>query len=198
MDEKSHILILIVIIISLTSPDIAYGEVVEEVKVALKRPDFINESDWFLVVKYCENYNFTPYLIAAIGWHETHWGKLGAGRYGWILGYGYFAGSTVKEKYKGLENQLKGACPMIAKYFSFPVSQSSCINFATGHWKPSAPASWGRSVYSIYSGLQKDIVPQTTSTEVADMSSKMEKVDLILNFFVAFADKVKEVWGNEG
>jgi len=198
MDEKSHILILIVIIIIITSPDIAYGEVVEEVKVALKRPDFIPESDWQLVVRYCENYNITPYLIAAIGWHETHWGKLGAGRYGWILGYGYFAGSTVKEKYKGLENQLKGACPMISKYFSFPVSQLSCINFAINHWRPSAPASWGKSVYSIYSGLEKDIVPQTTPTEVADMSGKMEKIDLILNFFVAFADKVKEVWGNEG
>ncbi|GAH98946.1 unnamed protein product, partial [marine sediment metagenome] len=105
-------LILIVIIIIITLPNKAYGEVAEEVKVALKRPDFIPSADWTVVVRYCENYNITPYLIAAIGWHETHWGKLGAGRYGWILGYGYFPGSTVKEKYRGLENQLKGACPM--------------------------------------------------------------------------------------
>ncbi|GAI12177.1 unnamed protein product, partial [marine sediment metagenome] len=66
-----------------------------------------------MVEKYCTIYNFTPYLIAAIGWHETHWRRLGAGVRGWILGYGYFPGSTVKEKYRGLENQLKGACPMI-------------------------------------------------------------------------------------
>lgn len=163
-----------------------------------KRPDFISEADWTLVLKYCKNYNITPYLIAAIGWHETHWGRLGAGVSGWILGYGYFAGSTVKEKYRGLENQLKGACPMIAKYFHFPVSQTSCINFATNHWKPGAPTSWGKSVYLIYSGLEKDITPQPTPTEIADTSDKMEKIDLIVNFFIAFADKVKEVWGNEG
>jgi len=198
MDEKSHILILIVIIISLTSPDIAYGEAVEEVKVALKRPDFINESDWNLVVRYCENYNFTPYLIAAIGWHETHWGRLGAGRYGWILGYGYFPGSTVKEKYKGLENQLKGACPMISKYFNFPVSQTSCINFAVNHYKPGVPVAWGKSVYSIYSKLEKGIEPPPTEEEIVDMREKFDKLDLIINFFVAFVDKVKEVWGNEG
>lgn len=195
MDEKSHIVILIVIIIIISVPNKAYANLTEEVKVALKRPDFISEADWSLVVKYCTQYNFTPYLIAAIGWHETHWRRLGAGVRGWVLGYGYFSGSTVKEKYRGLENQLKGACPMIARGFKFPVTQSSCINFAINYYKPSVPTAWGKSVYSIYSGLEKDIVPQTTPTEVADVSDKIEKVDLIIKFFIAFGDKVKEVWG---
>lgn len=195
MDEKSHIVILIVIIIIISVPNKAYANFKEEVKVALKRPDFINEADWTMVVRYCENYNFTPYLIAAIGWHETHWGRLGAGVRGWILGYGYFPGSTVKEKYRGLENQLKGACPMIARGFKFPVTQSSCINFAINYYKPSVPTAWGKSVYSIYSGLEKDIVPQPTDTEITDMKDKIEKTDLIIKFFIAFGDKVKEVWG---
>ncbi|GAI79936.1 unnamed protein product [marine sediment metagenome] len=149
-----------------------------------KRPDFISEADWSLVEKYCTIYNFTPYLIAAIGWHETHWGRLGAGVRGWILGYGYFPGSTVKEKYRGLENQLKGACPMIAKYFKFPVTQSSCINFAIYHWKPSAPTAWGKSVYSIYSSLEKGITPQVTPTNSYCMNLVVPTTNNIIEFII--------------
>ena len=195
--EKPLTIIIIILIIVILKPTNLYANEIEEVKLAQIKPTFIPSSDWALVLKYCVFHPEAPYLVAGIGWHETHWGRLGAGKGGWHLGFGYYPGSKVKEKYRGLENQLKGACSMISKYFKFPVSQSSCINFATAHYKPSVPTAWGKSVYSIYSALEKDKKPPPTPTEVADAVDKVKKLDLIINFLVAFGDKVKEVWGDE-
>ena len=163
----------------------------------MSKPDFIPEVDWALVLKYANNFENEPYLIAAIGWHETHWGKLGAGRIGFILGYGYWPGSTVKEKYKGLVNQLKGANKMLVDHYHRPVSLDHTTDFAVNHWKSSAPRSWAKSVYSIYSNLQKGIIPIHTETEIKDQTEILGKLEYHIKFLESLLNKLKEIFGNE-
>ncbi|MBA7530535.1 hypothetical protein ES705_22743 [subsurface metagenome] len=160
----------------------------------MSRPDFIPKTDWNLVLRYGVDFENEPYLIAAIGWHETHWGKLGAGRTGWILGYGYFPGSTVKEKYRYLENQLKGATKMLKDHFHAPITLDNITDFAVNHWKSGAPRSWAKSVYSIYYNLRKDIIPPITDTEMQDLTERVDKIELYIKFFKEFINKLKEIW----
>jgi hypothetical protein len=126
----------------------------------MAKPNFISNADWQLVLKYASDFPNEEYLIAAIGWHETNWGRLGAGKIGWILGYGYYPGSAVAEKYKGLENQLIGACGMLRDHFSPPITLASVRTFSINNWKASAPESWANSVYKIYVSLIGGVEPE--------------------------------------
>lgn len=161
------------------------------------KPDYIPEGDWNLVNQICNSNPAEPFLVAAIGWHETHWGRLGAGKIGWILGYGYYPGSPYKEKYKGLTNQLKGAHGMISSHFNFPVSLNSTTDFAVNHWKSSAPRSWAASVFSIYSNLDKDISPQPTETEIQDHEVRITRLELFVDLWTAFINAFNERFGSE-
>lgn len=127
----------------------------------MSKPDFVSQLDWNKILYYSNVYKVNPNLIAAIGWHETHWGKLGAGRTGWILGYGYFPGSTVQDYYKGLDRQLQGAMSQINRDFKGSINLSNITNFAVGSWKSSAPGAWAKSVWNIYQQLP-DYVPGVT------------------------------------
>lgn len=119
----------------------------------MSKPDFVPSGDWNLVTSIATAFPQEPYLIAAIGWHETNWGRIGAGPGGWYLGYGYYPGSPVKEKYRGLAAQIRGAHAQISRDLKLPLTQSSLTTFALDSWRSSAPVSWARSVWSIYSGL---------------------------------------------
>lgn len=143
----------------------------------MSKPSFIPDTDWNTVQSICKSYGVDPYFIAAIGWHETHWGQLGAGKIGWILGFGYFPGSTVAEKYKGLVNQLNGACKMIGDYLKTPITLQNVTDFATGHWKSGAPEAWARSVYSIYTSLGGSYEPPKTDTEIQDLSKRISELE---------------------
>lgn len=112
------------------------------------KPTYINNTDWNLVNFICTSNPEEPYLIAAIGWHETKWGTIGAGPGGWHLGYGYYGSIPTAAKYKGLEKQLIGAHVMILVHFKFPVTLESVTDFAVNHWKSSVPTAWAKSVYN--------------------------------------------------
>ena len=161
------------------------------------KPDFIPQNDWNLILRHANNFLNEPYLIAGIGWHETHWGRLGAGKIGFILGYGYWPGSTVKDKYKGLINQLKSANSMLVDHYRRPITLNNTIDFAVNHWKSSAPRSWAKSVYSIYSNMQKGIIPIHTETEVQDLTKRIFDLEYHVKFFENLYNKLKEVFGNE-
>lgn len=158
----------------------------------MTKPDFISDTNWVLVTKICSNYSVDPLFIAAIGWHETHWGRLGAGLSGWILGYGYFPGSTVKEKYKGLENQLNGACAQIKRDMNLPIELANVENFAQYSWKPSAPIAWAKSVFSIYTSLQLGFTPVITGAEINDISKMIENLSTIALCLKEFIIKLKK------
>ena len=135
-----------------------------------KRPEFVPYSDWKLVLKYAKLNNIDPQLVAAIGWHETHWGKLGAGLVGYILGYGYPNGKGAIPKYKGFENQIKFASRQIARDLGKEVTAKKLDTFAHTSWRPSAPSAWAKSVFKIYSGLEKE---EEVKRYVADISGSL-------------------------
>ena len=116
----------------------------------------LSKEEWELVKRISNEYNVDPLLIIAIGWHETNWGRLGAGRYGWHLGYGYYPGSKVKEKYQGLENQLRGACWQIGRDLKLPLTHESLTEFAKTSWKPGSPELWANAVWYYYQQLEND------------------------------------------
>lgn len=173
----------------------------------MAKPNFIPDSDWRLVNLICNSNSQEPYLIAAIGWHETHWGLLGAGRLGFILGFGYYPGSTLLDKYRGLENQLKGADSMIRSNLDFPVTQNSLDDFAVNHWKSGASLSWSKSVFSIFVNLAQGIFPIQTDTEIKDIKELDLKVDGIdvrvlllehsINLLKELFKKIGDEIGNE-
>lgn len=99
-------------------------------------------------------YNLPVNLLAAIGWHETHWGELGAGREGWYLGYGYYPGSTVAEKYRGLVPQLTGAAKQIASYFKGrELTEETWLAFSRQSWRAGDPDAWAAGTWRIYQDL---------------------------------------------
>ncbi|MBA7591663.1 hypothetical protein ES708_33823 [subsurface metagenome] len=163
----------------------------------MSKPNFIPQTDWSAVKTICARWKVDPYFIAAIGWHETHWGKLGAGPIGWVLGYGYFPGSTVKDKYKGLYKQIEGACKQIARDMQLPITLVNVTNFAVESWKSGAPRSWAKSIYSIWSNLTKDIQPQPTETEVQDLTKRVETIEYAVNLFQELIIKLAKEFGDE-
>ena len=156
----------------------------------MSKPNFIPDSDWSAVIAICDRWKVDPYLIAAIGWHETHWGQLGAGKIGWILGYGYFPGSTVAEQYKGLYKQVEGACKQIARDMQLPITLVNVTNFAVDSWKSGAPRDWAKSVFSIYISIRSDYEIPVTDTEIVDLTKRVDTLELANSFMKALFIKL--------
>jgi len=116
--------------------------------------DMMSLDEWRVVCGIAARYRVDPILLAAIGWHETHWGRLGAGRRGWYLGYGYYPGSKIAEQVRGLIPQLKGASRMLHRGMQWPVTYQHLLAFAERYWRPGNPAAWARSVWRIYQQLK--------------------------------------------
>ncbi len=129
------------------------------------KPEFVSQEQWDIIQKYAIEFENEEYFIVAIGQHETKWGLLGAGKIGYILGYGYFHNSPYLEKTKGFENQVRFATDFIHRFFKPPVTLESVTNFAVNHWKSSKPESWASSVYKLFSSLISKYV-NTSNNEI--------------------------------
>jgi len=116
--------------------------------------DMMSLDEWRVVCGIAAKYRVDAVLLAAIGWHETHWGRLGAGKRGWYLGYGYYPGSKVMYKYQGLIPQLEGASRLLKRGMKWPVTYEHLQEFARKYWKPGNPDAWAESVWKIYQGLK--------------------------------------------
>lgn len=114
----------------------------------MNKPDFITPEDWKLVNKYCIKYSVNPYIVVGIGWHETQWGKLGWGRYGYILGVGCYTETEVDEKYKGLEKQVEFATQNLYNFVSWIPTENMLIKFNEKIWRSASPVNWGKKVYA--------------------------------------------------
>lgn len=119
----------------------------------LGRPSFMAPRDWGMVLAICGPQAHITHLVAAIGYHETRWGQLGAGRDGWILGAGC-PGSGCAPAYRGLDRQLNFACPKLHAYFPDDgFGYVDVLNFAAKVWKPGDPASWAAAVWNRYQDM---------------------------------------------
>lgn len=126
----------------------------------------MSASDWQLTRQVAAQYGVDPLLLAAIGWHETHWGRLGAGRNGWHLGYAYYPGSTLKDQYKGLDRQLHGAASHVQRHFRGPLTYENLLQYSRNAWRAGDPDAWARSVWTIYTNLVDDLTGADTSPSV--------------------------------
>ncbi|MGQ9847528.1 MAG: hypothetical protein ACUVQP_08530 [Bacteroidales bacterium] len=116
----------------------------------MNKVDFIPAKDWDIVVLKSIEYSVNPYLIAAIGWHETHWGRLGWGRKGYYLGVGCFSEDNADPSWQGLNRQLDFACPALSNFTLFLPNFNVLLNFAEKVWRPGNPTVWAKAVHSYY------------------------------------------------
>ena len=120
----------------------------------MSQPSWMSNTDWATVNYYADNNGIYSELLAAIGWHETHWGRLGWGRSGFHLGVGCYSDANGNYVYQGLENQLAWAAPRLGQYLGLHVTKNNLYNFAREIWRPGNPMAWAAGVYEIYTDLR--------------------------------------------
>lgn len=128
------------------------------------RPDFVPESDWRLILERARGNLDVAHFIAAIGWHETRWGTVGAGRRGFHLGYGVFdtPNPRVEARTRGLQNQIDGVIFELSKFFgnrdiqTWRIDRATINRFHDVEWRSTAGggAWWRDGVGRIYESLR--------------------------------------------
>lgn len=116
----------------------------------MAKPSWMSLGDWNKCLYYANKYNTKPELLAAIGWHETHWGRLGWGRKGFHLGVGAYSATRGNYAFQGLDKQLNWAARQLGKYMGRNVTLPALIGFARQVWRPGNPDAWAKDVYNIY------------------------------------------------
>ena len=69
---------------------------------------------WDLIIYYSKRFNVCPYLLAAIGQHETGWGKLVDHEL--YMGYGAFCDREWALEFAGEERQIKEVADMMSEW----------------------------------------------------------------------------------
>lgn len=111
----------------------------------------VSAADFALVQRVAKQYGIDPYILVAIGMHETGWGKLGDGRKGNILGVGsYDSGSTYK--YAGLENQLVGAAKILKRHGVKTIADIAAGKLAPSNGKVryASDPNWSNAIVKQY------------------------------------------------
>jgi len=149
----------------------------------LKLSEILSTFEWVSILERCVPAKVNPKLIVAIGWHETHWGRLGMGRYGYHLGISCWTRNDAQFKYdkehglidwesysktkyghlycsiglKGFIKQVEWAVNQIKGKIPYDIQYKDVEYIAKNIWKPGNPLAWARSVWSIYTELEDDL-----------------------------------------
>ena len=164
----------------------------------MSQPSWMSNADWSKVRYYAGNNGIYPELLAAIGWHETQWGRLGWGRSGFHLGVGCYSDANGNYAYQGLEKQLAWAAPRLGRYLGTNVTKTNLYNFAREVWRPGNPVAWEASVYEIYTDLRTPTTSDgqksadgraadlniSVEHEVNNISLSVSKINDVLRNFV--------------
>lgn len=131
--------------------------------VAYVKPGDVPADFWAAALRAAASTGVDPYLIAAIGKHETSYGTQGAGREGYSLGYGYPAPGQGDPKYKdnagSFDVQTMAAAKQWKSYEgNIPVTAVSLNDFMVNSWKP-GDTGWANSVWKAYKGLNGNVDP---------------------------------------
>lgn len=144
------------------------------------KPDFITSEQWKTILSFSALYNANPILIAAIGLHETGWGKLGWGKEGYILGVGCFSETQADSAMIGFDTQIQWACNALGLFFGIHPSLDELKQFAGKIWKPQAPDLWAKSVFEIFQKLLPHYAPDLKDfDDIPDFAR--ESVNYLLN-----------------
>lgn len=136
-------------------------------------------------------------VFAAIGWHETHFGRTpGYGQEGYILGVGAWGGGQAQ--FQGLEAQVEWTANKLGSQESYSLADMQwygrTIQKPTSAGGVNTGDAWGKSVYSVYSSLVVDLAaPDAPSAPaVPDVSEAMktEWAKMLVGAFLLFAAAV--------
>lgn len=125
----------------------------------MSRPSWVPAGDWATLEAYAARYDSYPEVYAAIGWWETHWGQLGAGRQGYILGVGVPSSGAEQSQYQGLAAQLDWTAPRVQTVIDRHPDYAAFLQYAQSVQRPSAPVAWAKGVWAVYQGLGAPTVP---------------------------------------
>jgi len=161
----------------------------------VKLSEILSQNDWAWVYEYCNRNKVNPLLVVAIGWHETHWGRLGMGKYGYHLGISCWVrnntqyendlkkGLVDRESYsrvssghlycslplKGMKKQVEWCVEHIKGKVPYTIGYPNVLYIAENIWKPGNPKGWADSVWSIYKSIEVDMPATYIPSEPEDI-----------------------------
>jgi len=185
----------------------------------MKLSQIMSQNDWAYVYNYAKNNQVNPVLIAAIGWHETHWGRLGMGKYGFHLGiscwernqqqyeYDLRRGEVDSESYtrtktghlycntsfKGLPRQLRWAVNTIKSTMGYNFGYPDVVNL-NKKWIPEDTAyKWAKSVWSIYKSIEVDLPAEYIPSEPEDIPTTDGDLPSASGIIQSIANHLQEI-----
>jgi len=191
----------------------------------MKLSEMLTHDQWKQIVNMCIPQNVPPLLIAAIGWHETHWGRLGMGKYGYYLGVSCWDRNDQqylrdKEKdnvdyksytrttaghlycnihYRGISGQVGWAVEKFKGKIPMSFGYPHVLNIAKNIWKPGAPEAWAKSVWNIYSGLDIDYpveIEPAEPEEIPTSDADLPEATGILERILFYLQEMTEILNN--
>ena len=121
---------------------------------------------WDLITKYSKKFDVCPYLLGAIGQHETGWGKLV--NHEFYLGYGAYCDREWDYRFAGEERQIKEVADMMREWGMRPgnVTLERLLAGNRGEFGRiyATDPNWGYAVWRWYQRIKdavdlKDIPP---------------------------------------
>jgi len=162
----------------------------------------MSKKDWSLVKRICSSAGVDPVLIAAIGWHETHWGRLGMGVYGYHLGVSCWKRTREQYEYdkarglidedtrvgylyciknlKGLEKQVTWAVERLRTMVSPNPTYEEFSRFAKTVWKPGNPERWAELVWKVYKNINVDYDDVEEVDKKVSIPVNQEQIDMLI------------------
>ncbi len=147
----------------------------------MNRPNGISESDYKAVVVSSIAAGVDPYLIFAIGFHETGWGTKGWGKHGYKLGIGCFSDTDADENFRGIDAQIRWATKAISEFLGFYVSYQGLKNFSKCVWKAQNSLVWATGVWKWYCRLVSAYAPEMDIAEEPPVWVHVSLSSLFLN-----------------
>ena len=126
----------------------------------------VSAADWNLVQQVASQYGIDPYVLVAIGMHETGWGTQGAGRQGYTLGVGVPDTGGPLSQYQGLQQQLQGAAQILQNYGVHTIQDLATGVLAphNGQVRYASGSGWTQGVVASYDQIKGTKFTAKTST----------------------------------
>jgi len=185
----------------------------------MKLSQIMSQNEWAWLHSYANSNQVNPVLIAAIGWHETHWGRLGMGRYGYHLGVSCWGRddkdfeadkrkgivdwesySIYKGKhnygwttFKGLHKQVKWAVNTIRNTMGYNFGYPDVENL-NKKWVPTDKEfKWAKSVWSIYKSIEVDMPAEYVPSEPEKIPTDDNKLPSVSGLVLSIASHLEEI-----
>jgi len=185
----------------------------------MKLSQIMSQNEWAWLHSYANSNQVNPVLIAAIGWHETHWGRLGMGKYGFHLGvscwernqqqyeYDLRRGEVDSESYtrtktghlycntsfKGMQRQVKWAVNTIKNTMGYTFGYPDVVKL-NKKWIPKdTQYNWAKSVWSIYKSIEVDLPAEYIPSEPEKIPTDDNQLPSVSGLVLSIASHLEEI-----